>query len=173
MRRMLSMPSITCFSGPGWARTKILLASAMAAAGKLTWCSTVVSSLPLNTVFCSRPLGTTSISRTTISARVAPDLGFGDGSRRETDLVLHGGFEPPVEHGVLLAPIGHHFDLAHHDIGSVAARHVCGQCQFEFADAFRLQSELRAVHASRIHREALVRNILHQTEPVFGFQDRK
>ena len=66
------MPSITWLSGPGYKRTKILPASGMAVGGKMTSCLTVLSRRPLNTRFRSRPLGTTSISRTTMSARLTP-----------------------------------------------------------------------------------------------------
>src|ERR1017187_3938604 len=109
---------------------KILLASAMDAAGKLTWCSTEVSSFPLNTLFCSRPLGTTSISRTTMSARLPPAL-----RAVCVRFNLPVGAASSVNCETRTRAVGHHFDLADYDVVSVPARHARGQRQFEFADA--------------------------------------
>ena len=75
----------------------------------------------MNTSVCSRPLGMTSISRTTISARLAPFM-----LRRE--------------------------------------------CQFEFADAFGFDGELRPTHAAGIDGDGLIGDVIHQAEPVVGLQ---
>src|SRR5450759_4844682 len=113
MRRMLSMPSITWLNGPGYKRTKILAASGMEVGGKVTSCRTVLSSRPLNTRFRSRPFGTTSISRTTMSARMSGGVNRADivvreievvPNGRERTLVFNGRLESTVRHEVTFPP---------------------------------------------------------------------
>src|SRR5205823_10356298 len=102
MRRTASMPSTTWLKGPGYRRTKILPASGIASGGKVTACSTEPSRRPLKATVCSRPFGTTSISR--ITNIRAPDLAFHFGLERQLEFSdpLGSNGELRTSHAVIL-----------------------------------------------------------------------
>ncbi len=87
-------------------------------------------------------------------ARIQPHenlAGVGNCRRREAHRVLTAVSRRPLNTCVLLAPVGNHFDLAHHDVGALrAAVHARRQRQLELADALGFQRELRPAHAPRI-----------------------
>ena len=93
--------------------------------------------------------------------------GVADGSGREGHVMPHRAFEAAVEHEVALAPVGDHFDLAHHDVGAVgAARHTGRERQLELTDALGLHGKLRPADAAGFHGEIFGGHVVHQGEPV-------
>jgi len=79
--------------------------------------------------------------------------------------VLRGRVQPAIENLALLAPVGNHFDFAHHDIGAVGstdmrAASVSLTCRCVGS------IENCADPTRRFHLDALFRRVLNQRKPI-------
>src|ERR1035437_5803551 len=121
----------------------------MEAGGEVTSVLAGLSRRPVNTRFCARPFGITSISRTTMSARFTPLAMRAESVNLNFPMRLTSSVK---------------FKLM------LSARIAAGERQFEFPDALRLQRELQAADAAGFHRQGLGGNVIHQGKPVVGLQ---
>ena len=89
--------------------------------------------------------------------------GLRNGVSRKIDLVLHRRFQSPVEHQVLLAPVGNDFDLPNHDVGTIRSTlHACRKRELELPDALGFDRELRSSDARRLYRDRFLAHVIDQ-----------
>ncbi len=78
---------------------------------------------------------------------------------------MHGSFEAAIEDKVLLATVGDDLDFADDDISTIGATvHMCGEREFELADALGVEGELRAADAAGFDRYGLLVVVVVQTK---------